>query len=709
MDQNKASQRLDPSNSSNRSGRPAGVWRLGMTSAMSPSLVASTAPSPDTIAAYAPKKWDPAIQHSTSTPQMFQGPDGDNDGQTSSKYMSGPSTFAGPSNQSVLGTSRSFQGNNDQLGKSASDNFQRSHVLYTGDDYGSPNRFVGKSPNPRAEGNNSMMRTHRPGPLGFGNIGDAMRVNDAQAASAPKSAPAHVKTFDQHHQLSSAPYADQQAAQYGPRPSNGVEPHGSHAFGQQVHGQGLAGGVSPQQQGYASTSGVSTGRGYDTLAAYVEIASSGGRHTSVLELDNLMSTLIQLRGEADSLPFMHHQSRDDVRAVLYQQIFGHDDGSSRLSREQPDALIEVGGILVTRQNLHDEIIYFLEDQLDKMTGSSTLTGSGQQESAQLYSNAHIDNSGNTQQQRNEMGGPALGALNLPNAGQTGQGTSPILDFQALNLGPNNSMAVDNGSRQGMNASGLSEAPNLREQQPSPAGFPMMPGFGQGVQGPMNMPYGPAFVQHQQYMAMLQQANQQPGQFAPNYFMPPPGMMPAPYYVHQQPPPVTFIPGRQATPQTGAMVPYGQQPQMTNAMGMPHFGGGMMMPPHMMHNPQMAMSPFQPPPPPWATQPPRMLQASMNRHGQVQHTLFQPASRTSSPANRARGGRYPVPEIPLLPYRVGSDDMFPQSVGGTSVRLQQLTRQGQPSFAAASMPEVMPFAQMARNARVAEWGVLKIAN
>ena len=424
----------------------------------------------------------------------------------------------------------------------------------------------------------------------------------------------------------------------------------------------------------------------------------------------MMSTLIELRGENDSLPSMHHHGRDNVRAWLYQRIFGTDDGSSRLSREQPGALIEVGRDLVTRQNLHDEIIYFLEDQLDSMTGPSTQKGSGQQASALLYSNAHADNAGNTEQQRNEMGGPALGSFNPQDAGQTGHRTSPMPDFQALNIGAANPLTIDNGPREVTNASSLSETPNLREQQPSPAAFPMMPGFGQGIQGPMNMPYGPAFIQHQQYLAMLQQqANQQSGQFAPQYFMPPPGMMPAPYFVPQQPPPVTFIPGRQATPQTGAMVPYGQQQSMANAMGMPHFGGGMMLPPHMMHNPQMGMSPFPPQPPPWATQPPRMLQSSMTRHGQVQHTLYQPTSRTSSPANQTRGRGYRDPQVPLLPYRVGSDDMFPQSVGGTSVRLQELTRHGQPSFAAASMPETMPFAQMARNARVTEWGVLKIGN
>ena len=102
-----------------------------------------------------------------------------------------------------------------------------------------------------------------------------MRVNDPQSALGPKSAPAHVKTFDQHHQPSSAPYTDPRAAQYGLHPSNGVDAREPHAFGQQIYGQGHAGGVSPQQ-GHGNPSGVSTGRGYDSLAAYVEIASNGG-------------------------------------------------------------------------------------------------------------------------------------------------------------------------------------------------------------------------------------------------------------------------------------------------------------------------------------------------------------------------------------------------------------------------------------------------
>ena len=69
-----------------------------------------------------------------------------------------------------------------------------------------------------------------------------------------------------------------------------------------------------------------------------------------------------------------------------------------------------------------------------------------------------------------------------------------------------------------------------------------------------------------------------------------------------------------------------------------------------------------------------------------------------------------PSLPTLPYRPGSDDMFPQnSVEGASVKLQELIRNGQPSYAMAMSREIVPFAETARNTRPAGWGVVKIGN
>ncbi len=68
-----------------------------------------------------------------------------------------------------------------------------------------------------------------------------------------------------------------------------------------------------------------------------------------------------------------------------------------------------------------------------------------------------------------------------------------------------------------------------------------------------------------------------------------------------------------------------------------------------------------------------------------------------------------PSLPMLPYRPGSDDMFPTTIGGASVRLQELTRNGQPSLAMAMSREIVPFAETAKNTKPAGWGVVKIGN
>ena len=76
-----------------------------------------------------------------------------------------------------------------------------------------------------------------------------------------------------------------------------------------------------------------------------------------------------------------------------------------------------------------------------------------------------------------------------------------------------------------------------------------------------------------------------------------------------------------------------------------------------------------------------------------------------------GTRQPsvTPSLPLLPYRSGSDVMYPYSIGGTSVRLQELTRNGRPTYEAAIRDENLPFAENTKEAQPAEWGVAKIAN
>ena len=68
-----------------------------------------------------------------------------------------------------------------------------------------------------------------------------------------------------------------------------------------------------------------------------------------------------------------------------------------------------------------------------------------------------------------------------------------------------------------------------------------------------------------------------------------------------------------------------------------------------------------------------------------------------------------PDLPSLPYRAGSDAMFPHAFGGASVRFQNLTRNVPPSLDTVSAEENVPFVETARSTKPAEWGVLKIGN
>ena len=63
-----------------------------------------------------------------------------------------------------------------------------------------------------------------------------------------------------------------------------------------------------------------------------------------------------------------------------------------------------------------------------------------------------------------------------------------------------------------------------------------------------------------------------------------------------------------------------------------------------------------------------------------------------------------------PYHPGTDAMFPvPSVQGTSVRLQQLIRDGEPSYEKAILPDFFPYIESAKAAEPHKWGVIKITN
>ena len=84
---------------------------------------------------------------------------------------------------------------------------------------------------------------------------------------------------------------------------------------------------------------------------------------------------------------------------------------------------------------------------------------------------------------------------------------------------------------------------------------------------------------------------------------------------------------------------------------------------------------------------------------------QPVANRQAPTRQGTG----ISTLRMLPYQPGNDTMYPRSVGGASVRLQELTRNGQPSCEVAASSVNLPFGETAREAKPAEWGVVKIGN
>ncbi len=95
--------------------------------------------------------------------------------------------------------------------------------------------------------------------------------------------------------------------------------------------------------------------------------------------------------------------------------------------------------------------------------------------------------------------------------------------------------------------------------------------------------------------------------------------------------------------------------------------------------------------------------------QSRETQARPHSQNTEWQNRFVTLPAVVPEVPILPYRVASDDMYPHLTGTASVRYQNLTRTDPVSVEVATAEENVPFAENARLTKPPQWGVMKIGN
>ncbi|KAI4111882.1 MAG: hypothetical protein LQ339_000341 [Xanthoria mediterranea] len=685
---------LDRNQYSARSSRASRLWQLAATNAMSPTA--------EDAVAFGSAGRSTGMHHSVSTPQMQPLSFDDHSGQSSARYTSGPSAF------------RASGGNNG----AKEDHFRLSNISkITEPSYGSPSRFIGKSPNPRDQ---PAYRPPRPAGLAFGRTGEGTQPDRA----GPQSAPAHVKSFeDRVNEEGFRPWNHDDFDDHWQRDhdevpssiSNSTSRQTSHwdlleaqlgypgaqPNGQDQHDTTLA---TSDAIGEGSASKAIVGRGYDDLFRYMAIDSSGQQFAQVPELERLKSTMVKLRGEGDGLFSIHQSGLDVVRQYMYEQIFDVDDRSSGLSPDNPKGLIDIAGQVMTREALHSQIICFLEDMLEKMVqppSPQISTAQVEFEGGQIHHpHASLQHAGpiyyaNTERQHHKGGYLSADRAPPPDVSRLDrrQHSPPIHGFEALSLAQQ-----QGGAHQAWQGPSIAETSTINRQVHPRDLSATRPGLGHGHQ---NFPYGP------QPLGMVHQQSSGPFQ---QQLVSPQGVFYNAPYMSPQMGPMGFYPGGQAVAPAGPMVPYG-----TPFLRVPHHGNPTM-PGQFMPNQQMAMNAFQQP---WAPGPSYMMQPPPSQWSSVPGYLgsvYGSMNRAQSPLVRnsdspflARAGRSVVSEVALMPYRAGSDDMFPHGQQGGSVQFQELTRNGGPTYDQATRAETLPFAENARKAKPAEWGVLRIGN
>lgn len=103
MDPTSGSQNLESGQATTSSAKGRRLWQLGMTSAMSPSMMASSGPPLDSMSAFAPNMW-PSMHHSASTPRLYPDNASSNLGPHPGQSLPGPATFSAPSDAPILST-----------------------------------------------------------------------------------------------------------------------------------------------------------------------------------------------------------------------------------------------------------------------------------------------------------------------------------------------------------------------------------------------------------------------------------------------------------------------------------------------------------------------------------------------------------------------------------------------------------------------------
>ena len=431
------------------------------------------------------------------------------------------------------------------------------------------------------------------------------------------------------------------------------------------------------------------------------------------ELDRLRECVHELEAGNSDLPTGLQSRPDIIRSFFYERVFGPIGPPMPLSASEAQNMTEVGGRFISLGALRKQIVRDIEDLVQYMLSP---VGEG----------IRSDTSARTPTTANELAfSDQLATVESRNSNRS----------QLQSLGEDSS-TIDMPIDQRRNANLLSTTGD-GAQRKTQTYYPRKPGqtrshlyenitasnshdleqrgttgFGQGVIMP-SVPTrgvqaeagsGPAAAPHFAYGGSPQH------QF---------GAYPAPFLVG-----LGGHPSQMQFPQAfGYQQPTYLAPQpMAYANGWPQaYGQPTSAYPMWSQQPMIGRPEYVPPPLPNNRSYARPPATNRIAPLYAQTTAFQPPAvaqirqlpgalpQISEWQNRFGPQTTVKPDLPSLPYRAGSDAMYPHAFGGASVRFQNLTRDFPPRLDTVSAEENVPFVETARLTKPAEWGVLKIGN
>lgn len=445
----------------------------------------------------------------------------------------------------------------------------------------------------------------------------------------------------------------------------------------------------------------------DANINHITIADNMNRFAPVPgEIGRLERCIQELQTGKSPLPPGLPHTREAMREYLWRCVFPGIDQPDRLHAEEASRLTKVAGRTVTLQAVRQEVLNDIEDLV---TYLASLSG----EETREQSNAHIpftqedDASNAFNDQLSSVGGRDRYRTQAQSPGGDLLSNALPVDQRRNVKTQSTADEVLSLSKARLTRLRIPQGSDLQDDSPTPRQYTVSEhALGVGLSQERSAPLSKSKVPFKE-PKVTQTA---PGPFAygvPSQHLTLGGfpvqmyagafggqMSPAPNpWMVQQSPYGAYQSIPYASPWQQV---YGQP---ASAYGQPPVAAYM---PPPMPNPYIQARPA-------ATNRVARLYSQPNAFQLSETAQTRPSSQNTEWQNRFVLQQAVVPDVPVLPYRVGSDDMYPIPSGTASVRYQNLTRDDPPNIDLASAEENVPFAENAKLMKPPQWGVMKIGN